>query len=123
MQLFYNYLGSVGTIPSLPDGSEEKRGGGHRVTHVRDQLKNGELLIRPRRGKYEKPLQSTESTRRKTRLLGNKPEGFPPAPGVGGVFNQYTKFQLSNSSRNGRVEEKFACKLLSPDMRLRCVDP
>ncbi|MEQ2240670.1 hypothetical protein ILYODFUR_017542, partial [Ilyodon furcidens] len=111
---------------------EEKRGAGHRVTRVHDQLKNGELLIRPKRGKYEEPLQSTESTRRKTSLLGNKPEGFPPAPGVGGVFNQYTnlltflyqtEFQLSNSSKNGHVEEKFACKLLSPDMRLRCVDP
>ncbi|MEQ2309213.1 hypothetical protein AMECASPLE_036173 [Ameca splendens] len=38
-------------------------------TRVRDQLKNRKLLIRPKRGKYEKPLRSTESTKG---LLGNK---------------------------------------------------
>ncbi|MEQ2276476.1 hypothetical protein XENORESO_021238 [Xenotaenia resolanae] len=43
--------------------SEEENGGrGTRVTRACGQLTNGKLLIGPKRVKYEKPLQSTEST-------------------------------------------------------------
>ncbi|MEQ2317020.1 hypothetical protein AMECASPLE_038525, partial [Ameca splendens] len=102
-------------------GLKKKRGGGSRV---HDRIKEKTVTSHPsRRGKDEEPLVDCIH-KEETHLLGHRTSVgfFFTCAGCGGVFDQQinplifsyqTDFQLSSSSGNGLVEQKFACELLS----------